>query len=240
MRLAIMQPYFFPYIGYLSLIAASDKFILFDTAQYIRHGWVNRNRVLKPSKDDWQYITIPLEKHQRQTPISEINVRKDGWEQKMLAQLQHYRKKSKYYAETIAIVEETLLSDYPDARIIHRIAKSLELVCQYIELPLNLSTFSEMDLEIDAATAPDEWALNICKALGASQYVNPEGGLDFFDVNKYENASVAISFISNNLSTYPQPNNQFVSGLSIIDVLMSNNPEQIRELVNNYSILGKP
>lgn len=234
-----MQPYFFPYIGYLSLIAASDKFILFDTAQYIRHGWVNRNRILKPSKDDWQYITAPLEKHQRETPISEIYVRQDGWERKMLAQLQHYRKRSKYYAETIRIVEETLMSDYPDARITHRIAKSLELICQYIELPLNLSVFTEMDLQIAPAAEPDEWALNICKAMGATGYVNPEGGLDFFDVKKYEDADVAINFIRNNLTAYPQSNNQFIPGLSIIDVLMNNNPEQMHELVSNYSVVDK-
>ena len=73
MKLGIMQPYFFPYLGYFDLIHSVDKWVVFDTPQYIRHGWVNRNRILHP-ESDWQYIIVPLKKHPRNTPIKEIEI----------------------------------------------------------------------------------------------------------------------------------------------------------------------
>ena len=239
MKLAIMQPYFFPYVGYFSLIAASDKLILFDTAQYIRHGWVNRNRILKPSKDDWQYITAPLQKHHRETPISEILVKDDGWENKMLAQLQHYKKRAPYYRETTQIIKEVLLAEYSDKRIVLRIAKAMELVCNYCNLPLEQSLFSEMELDIETAREPDEWALNICRAMKADGYVNPEGGLDFFNQTKYDHAGISIQFLQNKLRHYNQPNDEFIAGLSIIDVLMFNGPDETKRLIENYTFIDR-
>lgn len=239
MTLGIMQPYFFPYVGYFSVIAASDMFILFDTAQYIRHGWVNRNRILKPSKDDWQYITIPLAKHHRETPISEIRVRNDGWEKKIIAQLQHYKKRAPFYKQVISLVEESLLVEYPDDLLIHRLDQSLKLVCEYCLLDVQQCTFSELGIEIKEASEPDEWALNICSALEANHYVNPEGGMDFFDTQKYENSGISVDFLRNNLSPYHQPNSEFIAGLSIIDVLMFNNAEDTRKLIMDYSVVKK-
>ena len=71
MKVGIMQPYFFPYLGYFDLINRVDKWIVFDTPQYIRHGWVNRNRILHPHQG-WQYIVVPLKKHDRDTSINQI------------------------------------------------------------------------------------------------------------------------------------------------------------------------
>ena len=97
MKLGIMQPYFFPYIGYFSLIKHTDDFILLDTVQFIRHGWIERNRILKPS-DGWQYIMVPLKKHSRETLIKNIEINNEQqWKEKILAQLQHYKKQAPYF-----------------------------------------------------------------------------------------------------------------------------------------------
>ncbi len=93
MKLAIMQPYFLPYLGYFALIKHTDKFIVFDTPQYIRHGWIERNRILKPS-EGWQYINVPLEKRPRDIAIKDLRIRQnDDWRRKILAQLEHYKKR---------------------------------------------------------------------------------------------------------------------------------------------------
>lgn len=94
MKLGIMQPYFFPYLGYFSLIKHTDRFILFDTVQFIRHGWIERNRILKPN-EGWQYIQVPLIKDKgRDTVIKDVKIRNtENWQQKIIAQLQHYKKK---------------------------------------------------------------------------------------------------------------------------------------------------
>ncbi len=79
MRLAVMQPYFFPYLGYFALIKKSDHFVIFDTPQFIRHGWIERNRILKPV-EGWQYIKVPLVKHSRETAIKDIVIRNsENW-----------------------------------------------------------------------------------------------------------------------------------------------------------------
>ena len=77
MKLGIMQPYFFPYPGYFALIAQVDRWVVFDTPQYMRHGWVNRNRILHPGSG-WQYIVAPLVKHRRSTSIRDIRLADPG------------------------------------------------------------------------------------------------------------------------------------------------------------------
>lgn len=232
---AIMQPYFFPYLGYFSLIAATDLWIFFDTAQYIRHGWVNRNRILKPSKDDWQYITVPLEKHARDTPIKDIIPKSNGWQTKMLAQLEHY-KKAPFYNQVIELVREVIMSQESEDSIAELNVRCIEYVCNYLKIDFYWEVFSEMDLDVEKVSAPDEWALNICKEIGIKRYINSLGGLDFFDIRKYEQQGIEIEFIRNSLLRYPQPSKDFIRGLSIIDVMMFNEQSTVKKMVYNYNI----
>ena len=106
MKLGVMQPYFFPYLGYFDLINISDQWIVFDTVQYMRQGWINRNRILHP-KEGWQYIIVPRKKHRRQTAIKDVEVSADPeWRRRILAQIQHYQKGAPCYEETYQLVEE--------------------------------------------------------------------------------------------------------------------------------------
>ena len=108
MRLAIMQPYFFPYLGYYSLIKKSDKFILFDTVQFIRRGWIERNRILKPV-EGWQYVGVPLVKKPLLTPIHEMEIKvQEDWKGKLILQLEHYKKRAPFYQETLRVIKESL------------------------------------------------------------------------------------------------------------------------------------
>ena len=98
MKLAIMQPYFSPYLGYFSLIKHTDNFILLDTVQFIRHGWIERNRILKPGWDTWQYIKVPLEKHSKNSIIKDIRIKTNqDWKRKLISQLVHYKKRAPFY-----------------------------------------------------------------------------------------------------------------------------------------------
>ena len=132
MKLGIMQPYFFPYIGYISLIKNTDKFILFDVVQFIRHGWIERNRVLKQDKG-WQYISVPLKKHEQTTLIKDIKINNDeDWKNKILAQLQHYKKKSPFYKQTIDVVTKGL--NIETDSIVELNYSTLKAVCEYLEI----------------------------------------------------------------------------------------------------------
>ena len=236
MKLAIMQPYFLPYLGYFSLIKHTDEFILFDTVQFIRHGWIERNRILKPS-NGWQYIMVPLKKHSRETIIKDIEINNDQqWKEKILAQLQHYKKQAPYFSNVIDILNEIFSKEY--ATIVDLNLASLKTVCNYLGINTPIQVFSLMNIDIEPANAPDEWALNICKALGnVDEYWNPPGGQSFFDRKKYENAGINLKFHSAILTDYDQKRNVFEPGLSIIDVMMFNSIEEINKMLDNYELL---
>jgi WbqC-like protein family len=235
MKVAIMQPYFFPYLGYFSLIKQTDIWVVFDTVQFIRHGWIERNRILKPL-EGWQYIQAPLVKHSQKTIIKNIHVRNDEkWQEKIIAQLTHYKKKAPYFNEVITFLENAL--NYPSDGITHLNTHLLQKVCQYLKIPFNYQIFSTMNLEIALPTSPDEWGLNITKAIKGSTYINPYGGMDFFDKNKYLKAGIELKFLKTKLIPYRQKGLNFEAGLSIIDVMMFNTPEEINQLLDNYTYL---
>ena len=231
-----MQPYFFPYLGYFSLIKNTDRFILFDIVQFIRHGWIERNRILKP-QNGWQYISVALIKHSRDTKIKDIKINNEvDWKDKILRQLEHYKKIAPFYKNTIDIVKIAL--DINTDSIVELNENILKTICEYINIEINLDIFSRMDLSIDKVNAPDEWALNICKALGnVDEYWNPEGGIEFFDRDKYEKSGIKLNFLKINLESYSQKRKEFQSGLSIIDVMMFNEPKKINMMLDNYKLL---
>ena len=232
-----MQPYFMPYLGYFSLIKNTDEFILFDTVQFIRHGWIERNRILKPS-GGWQYFQVPIIKENgRETVIKNVRINNsENWKSKILAQLQHYKKKAPYYKVVIELLSDVFNSDYSDIVSLNKV--SLERICKYLGIDREIIVFSEMCLDIAPVTAPDEWALNICKAMGeVDEYWNPVGGLSFFDKSKYYNAGINLYFQEMVLTPYRQLGNEFESGMSIIDVMMFNSPESINEMLDNFKLL---
>ena len=107
MKLAIMQPYFFPYIGYFQLMNVVDKWVVFDNIQYIRHGWVNRNRILSPNLEkEWQYILIPLDKHAKEALIYDIKIiNSNRWKDEIIGKLSYYKRiRAPYYYQIIDLI----------------------------------------------------------------------------------------------------------------------------------------
>lgn len=225
-----------PYLGYFSLIKHTDEFILFDTVQFIRHGWIERNRILKQN-GGWQYIQIPLIKDNgRDTVIKDVKINNaENWKQKILAQLQHYKKIAPYYFRVINLLKELFANDFDD--ITHLNQKSLQLVCDYLGFQRDFQIFSEMNLPIEEVNAPDEWALNICKAMNVSSYINPIGGSEFFDRIKYEKAGVDLKFQQMKLDEYDQKRQPFEAGLSILDVMMFNSTNDINVMMDHFELV---
>lgn len=232
---AIMQPYFFPYLGYYSLIKNSDKFILFDTVQFIRHGWIDRNRILKPG-EGFQYIAVPLVKKALCTEIREMEIKNNvDWREKLIRQLEHYKKRAPFFRETIKVIEDSL--DIDTDSIVKLNENILKKTCEYFEVPFNISVFSEMNLILEEVTHPGEWALNITKSLGGKTYINPIGGVDIFRMEQYVTAKIKLKFLGNNLTPYNQRRGSFEAGLSVIDVMMFNEPSAICKLIDDIYYL---
>lgn len=232
-----MQPYFFPYIGYISLIKHTDQFILLDTVQFIRHGWIERNRI-SGHDSGWNYIRVPIiRKHGRETMIKDVLIdNNQNWKSKIIAQIQHYKRQAPYYYVVLKMLNELFDNDYNTITDLNK--ASLTMVCDYLAVNHQISVFSEMNLEIEKPGAPDEWALNICKAIGnVSEYWNPPGGISFFDNTKYSNEGIILKFHKIHLSAYNQKRQGFEPGLSIIDIMMFNSADEIGTMLNNFELI---
>jgi len=236
MKLAIMQPYFFPYLGYFSLIKNTDKFILLDSVQFIYHGWVERNRILKQN-NGWLYIKVPLIRHSQKTLIKDIKIDNgQNWKQKIFSQLHHYKKISPFYFKVMKIVEKIFEKDYNDIVSLNK--ETIIVICKYLDIDREIPIFSKMNLSIEIPKAADEWALNICNSLSnISEYWNPPGGQSFFDISKYEKAGIKLKFHKIILNPYEQKREIFEPGLSIIDALMFNSPEKVNRILEQYELI---
>jgi len=231
-----MQPYFFPYLGYISLVKHTDLFILSDNVQFIRHGWIERNRVLKPNSG-WLYIKVPLiKKEGGKTLIKDIQINNRlPWKQKILAQLQPYKNFAPHYQSVRELLNSLFAYEFDNIVSLNRAA--LMTVCQYLNIKTEIRIFTDMNLNIEKPSAPDEWSLNICRVLGnVDEYWNPPGGQEFYNSDKYEQANILLKFQIMNILPYSQSRSEFEPSLSIIDVMMFNSIKEIHLMLDNYEL----
>lgn len=236
MIVGIMQPYFFPYLGHFDLIHYATRWIVFDTAQYIRHGWVNRNRILHP-KEGWQYVIVPLRKHEREIAICDVAVSNEGgWQQRILGQLMHYRKHAPHFRSVYDLVDECL--SVPERSLSRFNIRILSRICKLLDIRFEFSYFSELALNLGPVNKPGDWALEIVKSLGASEYVNPPGGAHLFDREDFDKHGIKLTIRQPEPFFYTCRGYTFVPNLSIIDVLMWNDPSSIRQYLDSRSSPG--
>jgi hypothetical protein len=225
MILGIMQPYFFPYAGYFQLILAVDHWIAFDIVQYRRKSWMNRNRVLHPNQN-WQYVSIPVHA-QRDSLINEATiVDPQAAQQRTLGQLEHYRGNAPYFSQVRELVTETF-SAIRTNLICDLNMRSLVVVCAYLGISFNWSLCSEMAIGLPAVEYPGQWALEISSAMGAQRYINLPGGRDIFRRAEWDDRGVELRFLNPAPFHYATGPYAFQEDLSILDVLMWNDPSTI-------------
>lgn len=236
MKVAIMQPYIFPYIGYFQLIQSVDSFVVYDNIQYTKKGWINRNRILSNGTDE--YISFPL-KHD--SDFLNINQRylSDTWQQdrkKILSKLEACYSKAPYFETTFALLERCI--QFEDSNLFNFIYHSLGRICDFVEIKTPMVVSSSID--IDHSFKSEEKVMAICHKMSAGEYLNPIGGLELYNKEKFAAQGIQLSFIKTNPIVYPQLENEFVPSLSIIDVLMFNSKERVREFISNEYQLVKP
>lgn len=233
MRLAIMQPYLLPYIGYFQLINAVDQFVIYDNIQFTKKGWINRNRILVNGKDD--YITLSLKKDSDYLDVREryLAYTWNKERNKMLNKIVECYKKAPYFEEAFSVVEKAILFD--EYNLFSFVFNSLRLVKDYLEIQTQFIISSTIN--IDHNLKSENKVLEICKALKADQYINPSGGVNLYDKNNFKEKGIKLSFLRSNDLTYPQFNHHnFVPLLSIIDVIMFNSKEQVQKILHSYTL----
>jgi len=233
MKLAIMQPYFFPYIGYWQLIHAVDKFVIYDDVNYIKGGWINRNRILINGKP--VYITAPLHKASPYKRICDIVLlSSQAWRDKLVKMVEITYRKAAYFDEVFPVIEKLIrhevinLSDY----LLHQIQTLVLFMDIKTELVTTSRSYCNDHLSGQARL------IEICSFERATIYINPEGGQDLYNPEDFRNSGLKLRFHVVHPLTYKQRVNGFIPYLSIIDLLMEIGPVEIKYHLDEFDLFN--
>ncbi|MRT17163.1 WbqC family protein [Vitellibacter sp. q18] len=233
MKIAIMQPYLFPYLGYFQLIQAVDVFVFYDDVHFIKRGWINRNQILIDNKA--VKFTMPLKKASQNKLINEIEMAIDEkWLSQFFKTIEQNYKNAPYFEETFQILKTVF--EFGHTKIAALAIASVLQVSSYLKLDTQFE-ISSIDYSTTTSLSKAERLIAICKIKGGDHYINPSGGKALYHKNTFEKEGITLSFIENELVPYNQFGNQFEKGLSIIDVLMFNSVEDTNKLLSNYKLI---
>lgn len=227
MKVAIMQPYFLPYIGYFQLIEAVDVFIVYDNIKFTKKGWINRNRFLSNGSDS--LFSIPLRKDSDFLNVVEREVSSDFNPSKMLNQFKEAYRKAPFIAQTLPLLETILL--YEDRNLFRFLRHGLEKTCQH--LGITTPFVDSSSLPIDHGLQSQDKVLALCNVTRASVYLNPIGGTELYDSDAFAKQGLDLRFLRSTLRPYPQFGEPFVPWLSILDVMMFNAPEEVLRMIRS-------
>ena len=228
MKIAIMQPYFFPYIGYFQLIASVDLFIIYDNIKYTKKGWINRNRFLRNGAE--VVFTVPLRKDSDSLDVKDRAVAGDFDRGKLVNQLREAYRRAPHFDQAFPVVEKSVMSSQEN--LFEYIQDSVVEVCRYLGIGTRIVASSS--IAIEPALKAEDRVLGLCKAAGASVYVNAIGGQKLYSREEFETRGVELKFLQSQAITYPQFGDPFVPWLSIIDVMMFNPVTRIREFLETH------
>ena len=230
MKLAIMQPYFLPYIGYFQLIKAVDKYVIFDDVNFIKKWWITRNNILLDGKSF--LFTLTLLEASQNKHINEIIV--SNGQSKILKTISIAYKKAPYFSSVFPMIEK--IFDYENKNLAQYVGNSIIHISDYLRLDTEFVYSSDIK-EKDTSLKSQHKILNICKVLGASEYINAIGGVNLYSKELFEEHNIKLSFLKTQPIEYKQFNECFVPNLSILDVLMFNSVEQTNELLNQFELV---
>jgi len=231
LKLGIMQPYFLPYIGYWQLIKAVDVFVIYDNIQYTKKGWINRNRFLQNGHDE--LFSISLKKDSDFLNVDERFLSSDYKRNKLIAMFQSAYFKAPKKNEILPLISEII--NCQEENLFKYIYNSIIKICEY--LGINTKIVISSSIDIDHPLKAEKKVLAICKALCAKIYINPIGGIELYSKEIFKEHDMELQFIKSKPVEYKQFNNDFVPWLSILDVLMFNDKENVKHFLNEYELL---
>ena len=232
MTLAIMQPYFLPYLGYYALLNAVDKFVLYDDVNFINRGWINRNRILVGGKE--HLFTVLLQNASQNKLIHEVKLSPDAaWRKKLLKTIsQSYRKAPQY--KTVFPLLEDIINDSSED-IASYCYQSLTKTADHLSIKTEIVPSSRH--YGNAALKGQDRILDICRQEKADHYINPINGQELYDKTRFKEYGITLSFIKAKPRIYPQFKNEFVPWLSVVDALMFNSGAEIHDLLQEFELI---
>lgn len=229
MKLGIMQPYFFPYLGYWQLLANVDKYVLYDDVTYIKGGWINRNNFLINGQK--KLLTMQLEKASSYVLIKDIVIKDDF--SKFLKTIEMGYKKAPFFEGIFNLLKE--ICQFHDKNLGTFLFNLHKKICEYLEI--NTELILSSSFEKNSVQKGKDKVIAICKQFGADEYINAIGGQSLYDKKEFAENGIKLNFLQGNLKVYKQFKNEFVAGLSIIDIMMFNSKEEISKMLNDFELV---
>lgn len=228
-KIAITQPYLFPYLPYFQVMNAVDEFVIYDDVQFISRGRINRNNILIDGEA--KRFTISLSGASPNKLINEIEIFDDfvGF----IKTLEFNYSKAPYKEQTMEIVKQ--ICAYEDRNLARFIANSFEVIGKYIGV--NSSSIMSSNVEKDGTLKGQEKIINICKVRSANVYINSIGGQELYDRELFNKNNLSLKFLKSKSQEYRQFDDKFVPDLSIIDVLMFNSSDKINRMLEEYDLI---
>lgn len=232
MKLGIMQPYFMPYIGYWQLMNLVDRYVIYDDVNFIKGGWINRNRILVNGAP--KYFNVPMLGSSSNVLINEVRVDHNAAViRKSLRSIEGAYKKAPYFNIVNPMLEEILWCG--EDNIAKYIEHSFRVICKYLDIRTELIVSS--DLDKDTTLKGQDKVIAICRLLGATEYYNAIGGRELYSYEAFQEHGLQLKFVETKNIVYQQFGNTFQPNLSIIDVMMFNSRDKIREYLEAYTLI---
>ncbi len=233
MILSANQPYFLPYIGYWQLINQADIFVISDNIQYIQRGWINRNRLLLEGKP--VYFNVEISFVSRLKNIDELFISEELHLEKKRKQLFFAYHNAPYYEAGMNLFERIFA--FEDKNLARFLENSIRIVCEYLDIQTKIVRSS--DLPGNELLKKEQRIFDFCERLGADTYINAIGGQELYSYEEFSARGLKLGFIKTGDVRYKQFNQEFVPSLSILDVIMFNDKDSIREMLGNYTIISE-
>lgn len=228
MKIAIMQPYFLPYIGYWQLINSVDVFVVYDNIQYTKKGWFNRNRFLQNGQA--KIFSLPLKKDNSYLDVIERFISDEYKREKLISVFKNAYCKAPFYKENFEIIEKIIRNN--DQNLFNYTYNSIKELCNYLDIKTEIIVSSSININHDLKGKNK--VITICKELKADEYINSIGGVELYDKNEFFNNNIHLEFLKPQKIEYQQFNDVFVENLSIVDVLMFNDKKTIHKILEDY------
>lgn len=226
-----MQPYFFPYIGYWQLIHAVDLYVVADNVHYIKHHWINFNRILG-EKDQPHYFGIEISHASCNHLISETKRVVNRKQAEYLCRvLKFYYSKAPYYNEAMEVIKPILLDEEPD--LTRYLTNQLRVISKYLGIKTEIKLLSEVTPRWDCR-AP-EVIRRTCEHFGHTTFTSSINGNIYYTKDAFREMGVNLEFlVRNDDIRYKQRSDEFVPDLSIIDMMMYCSREELHDMLDRY------
>jgi hypothetical protein len=229
MKVGIMQPYLFPYLGYYQLIKAVDTFVIYDDVNFIKQGWITRNRILLNGTEFM--FNIILKGASSFKKINEIEVVCNN--NKLIATIEQAYRKAPYFETVYPLLTNVFL--FKETNLARYLINALNSTLEYLGIGVSVLVSSE--IEKDPMLKGDDKLIVICKLLNGSDYINAIGGQSLYSKEKFAENGLTLNFIKSKPIVYTQFKNEFVPWLSIIDVMMFNSLNEINNMLKQYDLI---